>query len=977
MEQLWQRVSEGRHTALLDIVPGEPPSHLGLRVLRVRCDVPEATMGPLHEAQVKIERLVGGAPPLLDQARSRVVSGLRRRLLGDVHELMADADFVEALNRLARHTDRKWAIVFDAVESADHATLDVLRRVVSRPEALRVTLVLAFRLHAPAGPAGELLAALRAACGPDAVVRPPDGTTTTLTSGVAPPPQVSLRDLPGEVLRVLRAGAIVGSGFESDLVASLLRVDAIDVLEGLQRAADAGVPVEDRGEGRFHLPQETVNALRRSILPSLARVWHRRLAGLLSEEQLASDAAAPREPRAAAAPVAAEAKGPAAAPPTQAAGVLPPPVERHVISGAGLSGPRGDDAAAKASLGRSGTASPISGGPSSTSVPAIVTPRNTTGMPPPAASGGGAAAADEREKGGDPGLPAARAGGVPRAADTLRPPPAMVPAGGAHVSATRSRPPRVAQELPTPIAPAATGSLPWPYAELFHRGPEGRHASDAPESVVFDNPPDSLDAPIPGPVRVPRDLVPAGATGSTEEPIRSVRGSSLRIPATISERSPGAARPSLGWPAATDSGAARAVDPARSAVESLRAAAPHGVSLHPAPPAPERAEAAGAAAAAPSAGRRAQDARAAAHLTEAGELEEAARRYRGAAAEAAAVGAYAQALRYGQKALALLDGMPSTPARRRLRIGALAGIARVQWQAAGPDPAFTLAGALEVLDAARALLVQGDPPELHAEVAALIASVCYDVGDMRSLERALEELTAASRLLLDAGDAIGAARLLNDQAAVYVRMGDPVRATHLLTESRRIFEERARLDPAARTELAETDHLFARIPLHVPARPGRESDALSMGIDHALAAERTYKQIGDTRELARVWETIGRLELRKGRLDRATQRLTAAIEAEQAHGDLIGLARSTAALAEVLSAKGMHREALAVLAESMAMNLEKGSPLGLAYNRRALNALVPNISLQGEEAEALRRVAAQLATAEAALGRLKLPGEAD
>ncbi|WP_437680586.1 hypothetical protein [Sorangium sp. So ce131] len=978
MEQLWQRVSEGRHTALLDIVPGEPPSQLGLRVLRVRCDVPEATMGPLHEAQAKIERLVGGAPPLLDQARSRVVSGLRRRLLGDVNELIADADFVEAVNRLARHTDRKWAIVFDAVESADHATLDVLRRVLSRPEALRVTLVLAFRLHAPTGPAGELLAAVRAAGGPDAVVRPPDGTTT-LTSGVAPPAPVSLRDLPGEVLRVLRAGAIVGSGFESDLVASLLRVDAVDVLEALQRAADAGVPVEDRGEGRFHLPQETVNALRRSILPSLARVWHRRLAGLLSEEQLASDAAAPREPRAAASPAAAEARGPAAAPPTQAAGVLSPPVERHVISGAGLSGPRSDDAAAKAALSRSGTASSISAGPSSASVPAIATPRNTAGMPlpaPAAAAAGGAAAADEREKGGDPGQPAARAGGVPRAAETLRPPPAMVPAGGAHVSATRSRPPRVSQELPTPIAPAATGSLPWPYAELFHRSPESRNASDAPESVVFDNPPDSLDAPIPGPVRVPPDLAPAAAGGATDEPIRSVRGSSLRIPATISERSPGASRPPLGWPATADSAAARAVDPARTAAESLRAAAPHGVSLHPAPPPPERAEAAGAAAAS-GAGRRAHEARAAAHLTEAGELEEAARRYRIAAAEAAAVGAYAQALRYGQKALSLLDGLPSTPARRRLRIGALAGIARVQWQAAGPDPAFTLAAALEVLDAARALLVQGDPPELHAEVAALVASICYDVGDMRSLERALEELTAASRLLLDAGDAIGAARLLNDQAAVYVRMGDPVRATHLLTESRRIFEERARIDPAARTELAETDHLFARIPLHVPARPGRESDALSMGIDHALAAERTYKQIGDARELARVWETIGRLELRKGRLDRATQRLTAAIEAEQAHGDLIGLARSTAALAEVLSAKGMHREALAVLAESMAMNLEKGSPLGLAYNRRALNALVPNISLQGDEAEALRRVAAQLATAEAALGRLKLPGETD
>lgn len=145
MEQLWQRVSEGRHTALLDIVPGEPPPHLGLRVLRVRCDVPEVTLGPLHEVRTKVERLVGGAPPLLDQARSRVVSGLRRRLLGDVHERMVDVEFIETANRLAQQTDRRWAIVFDAVELADHASLDVLRRVVARPEALRVALVLSDR----------------------------------------------------------------------------------------------------------------------------------------------------------------------------------------------------------------------------------------------------------------------------------------------------------------------------------------------------------------------------------------------------------------------------------------------------------------------------------------------------------------------------------------------------------------------------------------------------------------------------------------------------------------------------------------------------------------------------------------------------------------------------------------------------------------------------------------------------------------
>ena len=73
---------------------------------------------------------------------------------------------------------------------------------------------------------------------------------------------------------------------------------------------------------------------------------------------------------------------------------------------------------------------------------------------------------------------------------------------------------------------------------------------------------------------------------------------------------------------------------------------------------------------------------------------------------------------------------------------------------------------------AKAALHDDDPVALRAEVSTQIAGVCYELGDPASLDRALAELTEASRLLLGAGDATGAARLLNDQAAVYVRMGD-------------------------------------------------------------------------------------------------------------------------------------------------------------------------------------------------------------
>jgi tetratricopeptide (TPR) repeat protein len=360
-----------------------------------------------------------------------------------------------------------------------------------------------------------------------------------------------------------------------------------------------------------------------------------------------------------------------------------------------------------------------------------------------------------------------------------------------------------------------------------------------------------------------------------------------------------------------------------------------------------------------------------------GETEAAVERYAAAVNEAAAVGAYAQAVVHARKALSLLEELPVSPRRRRMRAQVLTDLGRLQWLAAGPDLTFTLAGALEVLEAARASLTEDDPPAQRAEVAVLIAGVCYDVGDMRSLVRALDELTFASRILLGSGDSVGAARLLNDQAAVYVRMGDPVRATHLLSESRKIFEKMAPTDPVAMIELAETDHLFARIPLHVAARPGREQDALSMGLDHALACERTYRKLGASRELGRVWETMGRLELKKGRLKRAADRLTAALELQQSIGDLLGLARTTAVLSEVLAAGGRFRDALALLGDSIALNMEKGSPIGLAFNRRALDTLAQSLPPGGNFRGMLEQVASRLSAAESRLGRVKLPGERD
>lgn len=885
MEELWQRVSRGLHTAVLGRLAPEAPAHFNFRVIRVSCDVPPTTLGPLLEATNKIEQLLGGPAPLLDQARQRVVSGLRRRLLGEMPARGADGTLVEALNRLASESDRRSVLIFDAVDSADEATLEALRQIIVRSGWLKLPLVLSFRSTAPKGSAAALLDAVRAAVGGEAVL---SSAEREATPGEAEKLPVNWNNLPSDVLRVLRAGAVVGSGFEAELIAALLGLDPLDVLDSLQRAADAGVPIEDRGEGRFYLSEEHVAALRASILPSVARAWHRLLAAILSGEPSAGSPVVP-SPRAAS---------------------IPAPSE------SARSAPASDDTI-------------------EVSAPFITNEmaKSIVGL-----------AADEA--------------------------PNEVPAPDA---ASAEEPPRVAAEEKAAPESAEAGQIQWPYAEIFERAAdnEAQVSAPSPEAAGGDN-----------------EVV---KTAGGEE-----AGGSAEV-AGISEEQSGPQRPILFAEerAAAEASAAAPPERLESAFSPNEAAegsfagerTPRDVWINPFAIPPPVLPIEGRTSSSSGVGAPAREApvpaakgdggRAAGHLTAAGEMEAAAAQFLEAALQASEVGAYPQALAYIEKSLGLLAELPLSAPRRRLRVRALAELGRLHWQCAGPDVSFTLAGALDVLAQARGLLRPEDPPGLWAEVDRIIAGVCYDIGDMRSLERALDVLTHSSRLLLNAGDAQGAARLLNDQAAVYVRMGDPVRATHLLSESRKIFEERAATDPVAMLELAETDHLFARIPLHVAARPGRESDALLMGLDHAIAAERTYKKIGAKRDLARVWETMGRLELRRGKLDRAASRLSAAMQAQESIGDVLGLAKTTAALSEVFAADGRFHDALAVLGDSIALNLEKGSVIGLAFNRRALEALAKRVPASAGLADGIKEIAGRLMTAESVLGRIGLPGERD
>ena len=821
--RLWQRVREGLATAVRGRLPDPPPD---LHLLRVSCEVAPAALRPLLEARRLTEAILGDARPRPERSK-----GVRRRtLFGDPPERATEAVVVELWNLLAGQKGARWVVVFDAVEQADDATLAALTQIVGRPGWMLLPLVLVFHGEAK-GAAAELLAAVNARGG-DAALRgeePPAGE----------PPTIQWRTLPPEVLRVLRAGALIGPGFEVRIVADLLSLEALAVLELLQRATDLGVPLEDRGEGRFSLPSSALTALSASLMPSLAQAWHRRLGRLLGARAGEDAAARPLPP---------------ARPPVPAAGTRPRR-ERLATPGDALAAEIIDLSAEIVDL------------------------------------------APETEESA-----AGAAGSEPTGAEKDLSAGTGVEAAGKDLS-------------------AGTGSMSGVFARV---------------EVVAD----AKDLAL----KTGSASDPAAAAGDGASPADAAKADAARpSPPPAVVWSPTRRKTMLAQPAAADPvgwGAPSRVAPRLD--EPL-----------------------------------VDEARAAEHLRLAGEFDAAAQHLCEAARTAADMGATQTAVQHANAALALLATLPPSPGRRALKVLALLELGRLQWQAAGYDLGFTLAQARATLEAARAELDADAPVDLAAELAQAIAGVCFDLGDPASLERALAELAAASQALQAAGDATGAACLLNDQAAVLVRMGSPGRALQLLRESRRAFDARVHEDPVAMRELAETEHLFARLPLHAQLRPGREQEGYAMGLDHARAAERGYHELGEARELGRVWETMGRLELRRGQLEAARRRLEAAGEVQTQLGDLTGLAQTTEALSEVLSLCGRDAEAVTLLRDSVVSNRDKGSPLGLMFNRRAFTALAERLAERPEHAAGLHEVAILLTAGERELGALRPPDVAD
>lgn len=864
LETLWQRLRAGLHTVVLcDAGSLCPSESSAVRPIVIDCGMHPQPLGAFSEAQRRLAALLGSSTtqsplsfvPGLDEAADRVLSGLRRRLIGELAEqtpLLQVSQALEKLSQRSLQTGQRWALVFNRVERADADSLHLLSLLFAR--AMPVPLVLCFSSEPPTGAAQELLSTARRIGGEECVIR-----RSETPSSERLPQLPQLPSLSAQVMLVLRGLAIAGAGCEVVVLSELLLLPEAVVLACLQEAADAGVAIADDGEGHFELLPELAKQILAKTLPSVARAYHRRLASLLSDRQPPSLSVA-------------------ASVPTALAQADLEPSARSLSSELAVSdGEAGPETAGSA----------ISSGSSETvTLPSL----SVDAAQELAASEAVAASADSATPSDAASSGAAQAGEPEAAAN-----------------------PESVSSLSDVVAPSdgLGDGLRWPYG--------GAGTSTAPTDTAFAS----------------RSASPTNTASETEAARAQVAGS---MPMTTEVT-------------------AQAGAPATKAVDAQTSGEPHG--------------------------RTPRLGRAARHLVEAGELDRGIDRYLLAVEQALRVGALREAMALVERAARLLSELPDSDKRRLLRVRALCARGRIRWLGEGPDARFTLAGAKESFEQARALLTPSDPAELRAQVASQLAAVLVEIGDLPSLEAALRELSETSRALLESGDAMIAARLLNDQAAVYVRIGDPVRAAHLLEESRRFFSS-GRFgsdDERAALELAETEHLLARLPLHVASRPGREKDAVALGRSHAQEAAATYKRLGMRRELAHVLDTLGRLETLGGRHDAALAQLSLAAQIERELHDVLGLARTTAAMADVLLAAGQLGGALTLLHESLALNVEKGSPIGLAFVRRSVERIADRLSRAQasgvllDERRAVGQLLEQLAMAEQQLGRVRLPAE--
>jgi tetratricopeptide (TPR) repeat protein len=142
-------------------------------------------------------------------------------------------------------------------------------------------------------------------------------------------------------------------------------------------------------------------------------------------------------------------------------------------------------------------------------------------------------------------------------------------------------------------------------------------------------------------------------------------------------------------------------------------------------------------------------------------------------------------------------------------------------------------------------------------------------------------------------------------------------------------------------------------------------EAVKKALANGHSAERTYRALGMRRELARACDVLGRLEARGGDAARARPWFDEALAIAEELGDAGALARTTAALAELLAESGQPEQALGLLRSSISVNREKGSTIGLSFDAAALDVIESAVERMGGAVASAMRV--ELAQARAGL----------
>ena len=208
----------------------------------------------------------------------------------------------------------------------------------------------------------------------------------------------------------------------------------------------------------------------------------------------------------------------------------------------------------------------------------------------------------------------------------------------------------------------------------------------------------------------------------------------------------------------------------------------------------------------------------------------------------------------------------------------------------------------------------------------------------------------------------------------------PVRGRASLEEESRRFFSSGRFpsdDEEVARELADTEHLLAKLPLHVAARQGRQLDAIGLGARTRSKLPRRTNG-WDAARTGPCNRNLGRLETMAGRHEAAMAYLSTAAELSRELHDLLCW-REPRRRCRKCSLQQISWQRLSSFWSSRCRSMSKRLADWLAFVRRSVEKLAQRVKItESSEAPTSRRWHGwyeDLLAAEDQLGRAKLPSD--